>query len=102
MLRGILMLVRLRYSSRRSGLEGRTTRFCCLSFWDFLCLFVGNKDPMPFDYPARRTRIARALGLTNEVLLIGAGQPIPKPEISDALLPFIAHQEYYYLTGHTE
>ncbi len=57
---------------------------------------------MPFDYPARRERIARALGLTDEVLLIGAGQPVPKPEISDALLPFIAHQEYYYLTGHAD
>jgi len=57
---------------------------------------------MNFDYPARRTRIARALGLTDEVLLIGAGQPMPKPEISDARLPYIAHQEYLYLTGHTE
>ncbi|HWA25556.1 MAG TPA: aminopeptidase P N-terminal domain-containing protein [Lacunisphaera sp.] len=57
---------------------------------------------MNFDYPARRARIAKALGLTNEILLIGAGQPVPKPEISDAHLPFIAHQEYYYLTGHAE
>lgn len=57
---------------------------------------------MSFDYPARLARIARVLGLTNEVLLIGAGVPVPKPEISDALLPFIAHQEYYYLTGHAE
>ena len=57
---------------------------------------------MQFDYSARRERIARALALNHEVLLIGAGHPIPKPEISDALLPFIAHQEYYYLTGHAE
>lgn len=57
---------------------------------------------MNFDFPARRERIARALGLTDEILLIGAGHPVPKPEISDALLPFIAHQEYYYLTGHAE
>jgi Xaa-Pro aminopeptidase len=57
---------------------------------------------MQFDYPARRERVARALGLADEVLLIGAGQPVPKPEISDALLPFIAHQEYYYLTGHAD
>jgi Xaa-Pro aminopeptidase len=57
---------------------------------------------MNFDFSARRERIARALGLTDEVLLIGAGQPQPKPEISDALLPFIAHQEYYYLTGLAE
>ena len=57
---------------------------------------------MPFDFPARRERIARALALSDEILLIGSGQPVPKPEISDALLPYIAHQEYYYLTGHTD
>jgi Xaa-Pro aminopeptidase len=57
---------------------------------------------MNFNFPARRERIARALGLTNEVLLIGAGHLLPKPEISDAHLPFIAHQEYYYLTGHAD
>jgi Xaa-Pro aminopeptidase len=57
---------------------------------------------MPIDYSARRARIAPALGLTDEILLVGAGLPIPKPEISDALLPFIAHQEYYYLTGHAD
>jgi Xaa-Pro aminopeptidase len=58
---------------------------------------------MPIDYAARRARLAPALGLAaDEILLVGAGHPIPKPEISDALLPFIAHQEYYYLTGHAE
>ena len=59
---------------------------------------------MTIDYAARRACIAPALGLglTDEILLAGAGHPIPKPEISDALLPFIAHQEYYYLTGHAE
>ncbi len=54
---------------------------------------------MNFDFSARRERVARALDLTDEILLVGAGHPVPKPEISDALLPFIAHQEYYYLTG---
>ena len=54
---------------------------------------------MSFDFAARRARIAPQLGLTNEILLVGAGHQIPKPEISDAMLPFIAHQEYYYLTG---
>ncbi|MBA3848971.1 MAG: hypothetical protein C0502_03120 [Opitutus sp.] len=57
---------------------------------------------MPIDYAARRSRIAPALGLTDEVLVAGAGSPIPKPEISDALLPYIAHQEYYYLAGHAD
>ena len=54
---------------------------------------------MTIDYSARRARIAADLGLTNEILLVGAGHPVPKPEISDQQLPFIAHQEYYYLTG---
>lgn len=57
---------------------------------------------MPFDFAARRERIARALNLTDEILLIGAGHPLPKPEISDQMLPYIAHQEYYYLTGHDD
>ena len=57
---------------------------------------------MSIDYAARRTRIAPQLGLADEILLVGAGLPVPKPEISDIHLPFIAHQEYYYLTGHAE
>ena len=51
------------------------------------------------DYAARRTRLALALGLTDEILLVGAGPALAKPEISDQRFPFIAHQEYYYLTG---
>ncbi len=54
---------------------------------------------MTINYAARRERIARALHLTDEILLAGAGRPPPKPELSDQLLPFLAHQEYYYLTG---
>jgi Xaa-Pro aminopeptidase len=54
---------------------------------------------MPIDYPVRRARIAPALGLTDEILLVGAGQPVPKPELSDQTYPFLAHQEYYYLAG---
>jgi Xaa-Pro aminopeptidase len=52
-----------------------------------------------FDYAERRTRLAKTLQLTDEVLVVGAGNPLPKPELSDQMLPFIAHQEYYYLTG---
>ena len=54
---------------------------------------------MTIDYASRRARIAPQLGLTDEILLVGAGHQQPKPEISDAMLPFIAHQEYYFLTG---
>jgi Xaa-Pro aminopeptidase len=47
----------------------------------------------------RRRRIAEAIGLHDEILLIGAGEPIPLPEGSDQTYPFLAHPEYYYLTG---
>lgn len=57
---------------------------------------------MNIDYSARRSRIAPSLGLTDEILLVGAGVAQPKPELSDAMLPFIAHQEYYYLAGHAD
>jgi Xaa-Pro aminopeptidase len=57
---------------------------------------------MSTDYAGRRERMASALNLTDEILLVGAGLPWPKPEISDQLLPFIAHQEYFYLTGLAE
>ena len=47
----------------------------------------------------RRRRVAEAIGLRDEILLIGAGEPIPFPEGSDQTYPFFAHPEYYYLTG---
>jgi Xaa-Pro aminopeptidase len=47
----------------------------------------------------RRRRIAEAIGLRDEILLIGAGEPVPLPEGSDQTYPFCAHSEYYYLTG---
>lgn len=48
---------------------------------------------------ARRARIARALPLEREIVLIGAGRPVPLPENTDQTYPFIAHAEYYYLAG---
>ncbi|HEY0943655.1 MAG TPA: aminopeptidase P N-terminal domain-containing protein [Opitutaceae bacterium] len=48
---------------------------------------------------ARRARVATALPLTNEILLVGAGDPIPLPEGTDQTYPFRAHAEYFYLTG---
>ena len=47
----------------------------------------------------RRKRVAKALALRDEILLIGAGEPVPLPEGSDQTYPFRAHSEYYYLTG---
>ncbi|WP_438481601.1 aminopeptidase P N-terminal domain-containing protein [Oleiharenicola lentus] len=58
---------------------------------------------MQIDHAARRARIAPALGLhADEILLVGAGHPVPRPELSEQHFPFIAHQEYLYLTGHEE
>jgi Xaa-Pro aminopeptidase len=47
----------------------------------------------------RRARVANALQLTDEILLVGAGEPVPLPEISDQTYPFRSHAEYFYLTG---
>lgn len=58
---------------------------------------------MTIDHVARRARLTPALGLrSDEILLVGAGHPIPKPELSEQFLPFIAHQEYFYLAGHED
>jgi len=48
--------------------------------------------------PSRRDRIARAIGLENEVLLVGAGEPIGIPGGADQCYRFLAHPEYFYLT----
>ena len=47
----------------------------------------------------RRNRVAAALGLRDELMLIGAGQPVPLPENTDRTYPFRSHTEYFYLTG---
>ena len=47
----------------------------------------------------RRERLAAALGLTDEILLIGAGLPSPLPENTDQTYPFRAHSEFFYVAG---
>ena len=47
----------------------------------------------------RQARIADALQLTDELLLVGAGEPVPLPEGTDQTYPFRAYTEYFYLTG---
>jgi Xaa-Pro aminopeptidase len=47
----------------------------------------------------RLQRVAEALSLTDEILLVGAGEPVPLPEGTDQTYPYQAHSEYYYLTG---
>ncbi len=51
----------------------------------------------PAHLAARRERVAKALELTDEILLVGAGEPIPLPENTDQTYPFRAHSEYVYL-----
>ncbi len=48
---------------------------------------------------ARRARVAAALGLTNEILLVGAGHPVAMPESTDQTYPYRSHADYFYLTG---
>jgi Xaa-Pro aminopeptidase len=53
---------------------------------------------MEFSLADRRDRIARAIALNGEVLLIGAGEPIGIPGGADQCYRFLAHAEYFYLT----
>lgn len=46
----------------------------------------------------RRAAAAEAWGLRDEVVLIGAGEPIHIPGRHDLTYPFRAHAEYFYLT----
>lgn len=50
----------------------------------------------------RRKRIGALLPLTDGILLVAAGEPIPLPESSDQTYPFRAHADYVYLAGHDE
>jgi len=58
-----------------------------------------NKTKQSKHLAERRRRVAEAMGLQDEILLIGAGEPIPLPEGTDQTYPFFAHPEYHYLTG---
>lgn len=46
----------------------------------------------------RRAAVVDAWGLGDEVVLIGAGDPIHRPGRDDTTYPFEAHSEYVYLT----
>jgi Xaa-Pro aminopeptidase len=47
---------------------------------------------------ARRRRAADALGIQDEIVLIGAGEPVGIPGGMDQTYPFLAHAEYFWLT----
>ncbi len=48
----------------------------------------------------RRERAASAWGLTDEVILVGAGEPVPIPGGQDQTYPFLAHAEFVWLSDH--
>lgn len=45
----------------------------------------------------RRERIAAAWALTDELVLVGAGEPVSIPGGADQTFPFLAHAEYVWL-----
>ncbi len=45
----------------------------------------------------RRERIAAAWALTDELVLVGAGEPLPVPGGADQTYPFLAHAEFVWL-----
>jgi len=47
---------------------------------------------------SRRARAAAAWALVDEIVLVGAGEPIGIPGGADQTYPFIAHAEYFWLT----
>lgn len=47
----------------------------------------------------RRDRAASAWALRDEVVLIGAGEPVPVPGGADQTYPFLAHSEYVWIAG---
>ena len=58
-----------------------------------------HADLDPSTLAARRERVAKSLDLTDEIFLVGAGEPVPLPEGTDQTYPFRAHSEYVYLAG---
>ena len=47
---------------------------------------------------ARRARTAAAWALKDDVVLFGAGEPVPVPGGADQTYPFLSHSEYFWLT----
>jgi Xaa-Pro aminopeptidase len=58
-------------------------------------MIAPSMDPKVLD--ARRARVAAAWGLSDAVVLIGAGELLGVPGGADATYPFLSHAEYFYL-----
>lgn len=52
---------------------------------------------MPSHLDSRRERIARAWGLTDGIVLVGAGHPVSIPGGQDQTYPFLSHLAYVYV-----
>ena len=50
----------------------------------------------------RRAAAADAWQLRDEIVLVGAGEPIHVPGRADITYPFVAHSEYYWLTDRNQ
>lgn len=59
---------------------------------------AGENPEVERQLARRRRAVADAWSLTDEVVLIGAGELITVPGRGDRTYPFYAHSEYFYLT----
>jgi Xaa-Pro aminopeptidase len=59
---------------------------------------AGIEATLPDQLARRRREAAAAWNLTDELVLIGAGEPIAVPGRGDPTYPFRSHSEYLYLT----
>jgi Xaa-Pro aminopeptidase len=55
-------------------------------------------DEVAAQLDRRRRALAEAWGLASEVVLVGAGEPVPVPGRGDRVYPFRSHSEYLFLT----
>ena len=60
-----------------------------------------DKSEIGRELRRRRDAVARAWELTDQVVLIGAGEPIHRPGRDDMTYRYEPHSEYYYLTDRT-
>ena len=75
----------------RGGAPGNALRLRSLE------TFAGHPE-VERQLERRRRAAAGEWDLTDEVVLIGAGEPITVPGRGDRTYPFYAHSEYFYLT----
>jgi Aminopeptidase P, N-terminal domain len=59
---------------------------------------VGESTSISAQLERRRSAVAELWNLTDEIVLVGAGDPLHVPGRGDRTYPFHAHSEYFYLT----